>query len=913
MKKCLILFMMIMISSVALWAEYTGVGLFEKIDGIADLESDAYYVFYGINGGSKGAMTNTISSGKLGNTAVTVAANKIVDPSPAIVWFVTENPAGEYTIYNEAEGKYAELTGNSTSGFALSAASTHTYTVSDNGAKGLFFETNSAANNKRGISIFKTDWRPYIKTGAYTLELYKLNDSGEPIPLNANFTTDFVTGIMPLTINFESTVIGGTEPYSYAWDFNNDGTIDATTANPSFEYTTDGTYSVKLTVTDDGGTESTELKTDYIIVLAGAPAGELVANGDFEEWDNPTTPTGWTYLQNINQESSIVHNGSYSAKHTAAGTKKFSQDITGIVPGETYTISYWYLDNDSVARSRSWSFWLTGTSTIDVHQPELRPNDYSVDNPAWQHFTYDLVAPAGADGFKFEIRTYGDSGDIYFDDFSVKLYDPSTPTPPTITNVVHIPSTNITSSTTVSVSATVTPGSESIFGVELLWGIASGVLTETAIDMSISTNNLYTTDSNIPAQAEGTTVYYQIYVLDNNTDATTSSEYSYTVTDPLPSAVDPAVGTLYISEVSAGKGTDTNYMELYNNSDNVLSLNNIKLVRLSATDSEEGQFLLNDSDYLGDRTILPHNYIIIARNADRLAFESAFGTGFTLPEGVTFLKGKYDDMYFGAGNARRWQLVLDTGSKEVITIDDTLVPVGGVNNTSYQDSPGHWTTESSANSTPGAPHDDQTLPVTLSSFMAVQTAENFAEITWTTESEASLTGYHVYRNESNEQETAYRISNSLIVSLNTNNSNHYSYLDNEVEMNTTYYYWLQINEFDGSTSFYGPYEIRINDDYATPEIVIPTKTTLKNVYPNPFNPSTSVSFYMEQAENVKINVYNVRGQLISNITKDNFTEGFHNVVWNGKDTKGNDCASGIYFFRMETKNNVQTLKGILMK
>ena len=80
-----------------------------------------------------------------------------------------------------------------------------------------------------------------------------------------------------------------------------------------------------------------------------------------------------------------------------------------------------------------------------------------------------------------------------------------------------------------------------------------------------------------------------------------------------------------------------------------------------------------------------------------------------------------------------------------------------------------------------------------------------------------------------------------------------------------------------------------------------------------FNPSTTVNFYMDKADDVKINVYNVKGQLINVITEDRFDEGFHNVTWNGTDLKGNDCASGIYFFRMETRTEKQMVKGILMK
>ncbi|MFA7056875.1 MAG: GLUG motif-containing protein [Candidatus Cloacimonadales bacterium] len=207
---------------------------------------------------------------------------------------------------------------------------------------------------------------------------------------------------------------------------------------------------------------------------------------------------------------------------------------------------------------------------------------------------------------------------------------------------------------------------------------------------------------------------------------------------------------------------------------------------------------------------------------------------------------------------------------------------------------------------------DSTLPVTLTAFLAVQTSENFAKITWITESESSLTGYNIYRNEIKNQDTATRINSTLIGANNSSLGSTYSYVDEKVEVNTTYYYWLQVNEFDGSSNFHGPYRIRIEENH-NHGVVVPLKTTLRNIYPNPFNPSTSVSFYMERPENIKINVYNVRGQLITNLLNNSFAKGFHNVVWNGLDSSGQACASGMYFFRMETAHSTQMIKGILMK
>jgi hypothetical protein len=153
-------------------------------------------------------------------------------------------------------------------------------------------------------------------------------------------------------------------------------------------------------------------------------AQELVVNGNLESWDNSTTPAGWTLFENITQESGTIHGGTYSARHTSnTATKKFQQNLSGVIPGSSYTLSYWYYDNDATARTRIWCYWLSGGATLPDNETELRPaTAYSVDDPNWIHVTYTLPAPPTADGFRFEVRVYKQDnvagGSVFYDDFS---------------------------------------------------------------------------------------------------------------------------------------------------------------------------------------------------------------------------------------------------------------------------------------------------------------------------------------------------------------------------------------------------------------------------------------------------------------------------------------------------------------
>lgn len=150
---------------------------------------------------------------------------------------------------------------------------------------------------------------------------------------------------------------------------------------------------------------------------------------------------------------------------------------------------------------------------------------------------------------------------------------------PSITNIEYTPEI-ITSSDPVSVSAEVSDSDGTLTAVELHWGTTSGSLTNT-INMS-ATRATYTTDSPIPAQPDETTVYFEIYAQDNEGGETTSSELSYTVTDPASTTLpynqyfDSGLGEIYTYSVSGGskewiwdEENDNGYAEMngYNSGD----------------------------------------------------------------------------------------------------------------------------------------------------------------------------------------------------------------------------------------------------------------------------------------------------------------------------------------------------------
>ena len=210
---------------------------------------------------------------------------------------------------------------------------------------------------------------------------------------------------------------------------------------------------------------------------------------------------------------------------------------------------------------------------------------------------------------------------------------------------------------------------------------------------------------------------------------------------------------------------------------------------------------------------------------------------------------------------------------------------------------------------------DETLPVTLASFNAVQTTNKFAQINWVTASESEVLGYNLFRAENDNQDQALRVTATMIEASNSPTGASYSFVDDEVEMNTSYYYWLQTNDFDGTSEMFGPVKVDISDqeDHDIEEVLLGTQ--LLGNYPNPFNPSTTISFSVAEPQVVTIDIYNIKGQLVQKVFngKVDRPNVKQNVVWNGKDAKGHNAASGIYFTIMKVGNKTFTNKAILLK
>jgi hypothetical protein len=174
------------------------------------------------------------------------------------------------------------------------------------------------------------------------------------------------------------------------------------------------------------------------------------------------------------------------------------------------------------------------------------------------------------------------------------------------------------------------------------------------------------------------------------------------------------------------------------------------------------------------------------------------------------------------------------------------------------------------------------------------------QLEWEEHFEEDFQYFRIYRNES---EDFIPDSGDLVQSTTGTD-----WLDT-VEKGWKYYYKISAVDFSGNESDAVSATSTTGDD--TPQA--PDAFALYQNVPNPFNPSTTIMFDLPEAAQVKLCVYNVKGELITTIVDRHMTEGRKEFGWAAKDNGGRAVSSGIYFYRLVAGDFVQTKKMVLLR
>jgi hypothetical protein len=186
------------------------------------------------------------------------------------------------------------------------------------------------------------------------------------------------------------------------------------------------------------------------------------------------------------------------------------------------------------------------------------------------------------------------------------------------------------------------------------------------------------------------------------------------------------------------------------------------------------------------------------------------------------------------------------------------------------------------------------IPVELTSFTAVSN-NGVVELNWQTATEVNN---HMFEIQRKAESSEYYSIGYVEGSGTTTEPKNYSYTDNTVETGT-YTYRLKQIDFNG-TFTYSP-EVEV-------DVKAPLTFNLQQNYPNPFNPSTKINYSIPQAGNVRLAVYNIVGEEVAVLVNGYTDAGRFHVTFDAS-----NLPSGVYLYKLQSANSVQTKKMILMK
>ncbi len=133
-------------------------------------------------------------------------------------------------------------------------------------------------------------------------------------------------------------------------------------------------------------------------------------------------------------------------------------------------------------------------------------------------------------------------------------------------------------------------------------------------------------------------------------------------------------------------------------------------------------------------------------------------------------------------------------------------------------------------------------------------------------------------------------------------------LDLEIE-----YYTSATDKLTGMDSSHSPASVMLASKEVNPVPPAQSRTALYPLFPNPFNPYANISYELAESAKVRIEIFNLRGQLVRSFNEGLKPNGVHRITWDGKDKDGSDRPSGMFLVKMSAGKQNYYQKVIMMK
>lgn len=199
---------------------------------------------------------------------------------------------------------------------------------------------------------------------------------------------------------------------------------------------------------------------------------------------------------------------------------------------------------------------------------------------------------------------------------------------------------------------------------------------------------------------------------------------------------------------------------------------------------------------------------------------------------------------------------------------------------------------------------DEQVPVELAAFGG-ELVENHVVLNWTTASQTNNAGFRVLR--STDQENFEVVSDVIGGAGTTDALMNYSFNDGSLPAAEQVFYVLEQIDLDGTIHRSNPIEVILGARF-----VLPTEFA-SAVFPNPFNPSTTISYDLPAEAQVSIVIYDAIGQEVRQLVNKSHAAGRYSVQWDAKDQIGRSVGSGVYIAKVKAGTFSSTQKMLLLK
>lgn len=170
------------------------------------------------------------------------------------------------------------------------------------------------------------------------------------------------------------------------------------------------------------------------------------------------------------------------------------------------------------------------------------------------------------------------------------------------------------------------------------------------------------------------------------------------------------------------------------------------------------------------------------------------------------------------------------------------------------------------------------------------------DITAAFQSDAPQFTVNVFRGEGSERPTV------LIHGVDLRSGDDFSYTDVDVAPGRAYTYQISVRDSDGEFLS------------STQTVTVPgVRTSLAQNVPNPFNPTTKISYTLPAEESVTLAIYDTQGRLVRTLVNGVRGPGLYEVTWDGTDAAGTKLGTGVYFCRLVSGTYAESRKMVLLK